>query len=208
MNSRQRFVFTVIALSLFGLFPSLVAAKSVVTQQADGILVKSASDTIRITPCGSAGLHIVSKPIAARTSTSYQPWIEQPCQPARFSVTERDGLTTLTTQLVQVRISANGEQLTFLDKTGGELLREINEHARRYDAVTVNSESLYGVSDRFRLVQRQALYGLGQHQAGLFNYRGAVVPLAQANCDVTVPLFVSTLGYGVLWNTASAGKLR
>ena len=33
--------------------------------------------------------------------------------------------------------------------------------------------------------------------------RGTVVELAQANSNVAIPLFVSTLGYGVLWNTAS-----
>jgi len=194
-----------IALSLL-IFPCLVSAHSLVTRQADGILFKSSSDTVRITPCGSAGLHIVAGPVTANRSTPSQPWIEKPCQSTRFGVTEKDEVTTLTTEFVQVRISATGDQLIFLDKNGNELLREITRGARRYEPATVNGESLYAVSDRFRLAQHEAVYGLGQHQAGLFNYRGAVVPLAQTNCDVAVPLFVSTLGYGVLWNTASVSS--
>jgi alpha-D-xyloside xylohydrolase len=206
MNSRPRLISAAIAFSLFGMFPCLVAPQSVVTRQTDGILVKGPSDALRITPCGLGGLHVVANPGSAKISTPYQPWIETPCQPVPFNVTEKDGVTTLTTELFQVRISTNGEQLIFLDKKGDELLREIGEGARRYEAVTINSESLYSVSDRFRLAQHEAVYGLGQHQAGLFNYRGAVVPLAQANCDVAVPLFMSTQGYGILWNTASASS--
>jgi len=206
MSSPRGFVSTAIALGLLVMFQGLAAAQSVVTREADGILVKSRSDSVRITPCGRTGLHVVTNPLPAKISTPYQPWIEKPCQTAPFNISEKDGVTTLSTEFVQARISANGEQLTFLDKKGDELLREISSGARRYELVTINGESLYSVSDRFRLAQHEAIYGLGQHQAGVFNYRGAVVPLAQANCDVAVPLFLSTQGYGILWNTASASS--
>ena len=49
----------------------------------------------------------------------------------------------------------------------------------------------------------EALYGLGQHQSGMFNYRGSVVELGQNNTDVAIPLLVSSKGYAILWNTAS-----
>ena len=46
---------------------------------------------------------------------------------------------------------------------------------------------------------RQAIYGLGQHQAGLLDYHGTTVRLQQANTDVGVPVLVSTAGYGLFW---------
>ena len=49
----------------------------------------------------------------------------------------------------------------------------------------------------------EAFYGLGQHQSGLFNYRGSTVELGQNNTDVAIPLLVSSKGYAVMWNTAS-----
>jgi alpha-D-xyloside xylohydrolase len=181
-----------------------VAGQPKVTQQSDGVLIQGSQDSVRITVCGPSVFHIVANPGQVKARAPYQPWIEKPCPLARFSLTEKDRIRTLTTELIQVRISADGEQLIFLDKEGKELLREIIRGARRYEPLTLGDESLYTVSDRFRPGQNVAFYGLGQHQSGLFNYRGAVIPLAQANCDVAVPLFVSTLGYGVLWNTASA----
>ena len=66
-----------------------------------------------------------------------------------------------------------------------------------------NGELMYAVEDRFYPAVREGLYGLGQHQNGVFNYRGTVVELAQANTDVDIPLLVSTQGYGIFWNSAA-----
>ncbi|MGB7264379.1 MAG: TIM-barrel domain-containing protein, partial [Terracidiphilus sp.] len=62
---------------------------------------------------------------------------------------------------------------------------------------------LYHIEDRFGPDATEALYGLGQHQSGMFNYRGSVVELGQNNTDVAIPLLVSSKGYAILWNTAS-----
>ncbi len=50
---------------------------------------------------------------------------------------------------------------------------------------------------------QRLLYGLGQHQNGMFNYRGATVELGQNNTDVAIPLLISSKGYGLMWNTAA-----
>jgi alpha-D-xyloside xylohydrolase len=62
---------------------------------------------------------------------------------------------------------------------------------------------LLHIEDRFGPDATEALYGLGQHQSGMFNYRGSVVELGQNNTDVAIPLLVSSKGYAILWNTAS-----
>ncbi|MGZ5247900.1 MAG: TIM-barrel domain-containing protein, partial [Flavitalea sp.] len=56
-----------------------------------------------------------------------------------------------------------------------------------------------------------AIYGLGQHQDGVFNYRGEQVNFFQNNTEVAVPFMVSVKNYGVLWDNYSltrAGDLR
>ncbi len=104
---------------------------------------------------------------------------------------------------MHVWIDLKNATLSFKDASGKSLLRESGNRGRRYIAAKVNGEYLFRVSDRFEPDPLEGFYGLGQHQSGVFNYRGAVIELAQANTDVAVPLFVSTNGYGVLWNTAS-----
>lgn len=50
---------------------------------------------------------------------------------------------------------------------------------------------------------QEALYGLGQHEAGFGSLRGQTVYLHQANRKIAVPMLVSTLGYGILVDTYS-----
>ena len=59
------------------------------------------------------------------------------------------------------------------------------------------------ITDRFSPAPVEAFYGLGQHQSGMFNYRGSTVELGQNNTDVAIPLLVSSKGYALLWNTAA-----
>jgi len=56
----------------------------------------------------------------------------------------------------------------------------------------------------FELSPNEAIYGLGQHQSGLLNYRGSVVKLEQENREIAIPFLVSSRGYGLLWNNAAA----
>jgi len=55
----------------------------------------------------------------------------------------------------------------------------------------------------FLLSRGEAIYGLGQHQDGLLDYRGTPVILEQVNREIAIPFFVSSNGYGVLWNNPS-----
>jgi alpha-D-xyloside xylohydrolase len=67
----------------------------------------------------------------------------------------------------------------------------------------LNGEKTFHVEDRFSPNFDEGFYGLGQHQSGMFNYRGATLKLAQNNTDVAIPLLLSSKGYGLMWNSAS-----
>jgi alpha-D-xyloside xylohydrolase len=61
----------------------------------------------------------------------------------------------------------------------------------------------WNVSTRFLLDPDEGIYGLGQHQDGLMNYRGHTVKLVQANTQSSNPFLLSTKGYGILWDNYS-----
>src|SRR5581483_608847 len=47
------------------------------------------------------------------------------------------------------------------------------------------------------------LYGLGQFQDGIWNWRGIPLELRQLNTQIAVPMLISSKGYGLLWDNAS-----
>jgi alpha-D-xyloside xylohydrolase len=182
----------------------VAAAKVTVEQQAWGVLVHNGAETLRITVCGSDAIHVVAGPGEPTAGSPATPWIVNPCTPDHFSFAQDDKAATISTEKVRVRIDLKNAALGFNDVSGHELLREFgNREPRHYEPAEVNGEKVYQVSERFWGQPLEGIYGLGQQQSGVFDYRGAVVELAQANTNVAIPFLVSTNGYGLLWNTAS-----
>jgi len=75
----------------------------------------------------------------------------------------------------------------------------VTQSPQGFDA-TIGKETLHLIVCSASILH---LYGLGQHQSGMFNYRGSTVELGQNNTDVAIPFLVSTKGYAVVWNTAA-----
>ena len=66
----------------------------------------------------------------------------------------------------------------------------------------------YELSLRLRSLSRtEKIYGMGQYQQEILNLKGAELELAQRNSQASVPFMVSTLGYGLLWNNPSVGRV-
>ncbi|WP_114783301.1 glycoside hydrolase family 31 protein [Botryobacter ruber] len=111
-------------------------------------------------------------------------------------------LRVLTKEL-QVEIAASTGDVIFRDKYGRELVKEASGSHPGFSPVTYGSEQTYQVQQAFQVADDEAFYGLGQHQAGLMNYRGWQVDLTQYNSVAAVPFLVSSKNYGILWDNNS-----
>ncbi len=168
-----------------------------------GAVLHNGSETVTITVHGPDVIHVVACPGAPKGASPATPWIIAAGEPQRPEVVRTADKTTLRTSKLSVEIDLKNGLLRFLDPDGKALLQESERVPRRYTPAEVNGEKLYRVDQRFFPDALEGIYGLGQHQSGVFDQRGTVVELAQANTNVSIPLFVSTLGYGLLWNTAA-----
>ena len=96
----------------------------------------------------------------------------------------------------------------FLRPDGEELLSERAPHfsapsQRRYRPA---GGDLHRCEVSFRAFPEERFYGLGQHQHGLLDQKGAVIELVQRNAEVSVPFALSNRGYGFLWNMPGVGR--
>lgn len=173
-------------------------------QTPAGLTAHNGREVLDVTICGDSLVHVVARPSDAPASTAPRPWMlarRESCPGAAFQFAQSGDETTLTTGQVVVSLSARTGALTFKSATGEELIKERPNLARTY--LPTHKEGLYHIEDRFSPDTTEGMYGLGQHQSGLFNYRGSTVELGQNNTDVAIPLLVSSKGYAILWNTAS-----
>ena len=67
----------------------------------------------------------------------------------------------------------------------------------------MRKRSTWQVQQTFVSPPDESLYGLGQHQEGIFDVREVPIRLQQANTNISIPFLLSSKGYGILWNNAS-----
>lgn len=122
--------------------------------------------------------------------------------PAAFTVSEKREMVFLKTKSVTVSIDKKNGVLSFADASGHPFLTEADSASR---IVRSSGEGTppWKIQQSFTASPDEFLYGMGQYQEGVWNWRGMPLELRQQNTQVVVPLLVSSRGYGVLWNNAS-----
>ncbi len=123
-------------------------------------------------------------------------------KPASVRLTRRDTAQsfTLATSVIQVEVDKQTGAVSFLGAAGQMLLRETAQ-GRQIAPATVAGAAVTSCTQSFDLSPGEGIYGLGQHQRGVWNYlTDGSVRLAQANTDVGVPVMTSSKGYVLLWD--------
>lgn len=108
-------------------------------------------------------------------------------------------------------VSSNGIMRFVNSDTGEELLAEQEpKRSTRIQPRTFKSvhSDLFHLEARFKAYDGERLYGLGQHQHGLLDQKGAVVELVQRNTEVSIPFLLSSRGYGFLWHNPAVGRVE
>jgi len=175
-------------------------------QTPNGLAASNNCEVLEVTVCGDSLIHVAARPLDAPVSTAARPWMLDPavfCPGAAFQFNQAGDKATLTTARLAISLSLKRGNLSFGLPQGESFLRENGNLPRTYYPAPGHTGKLYRIEDRFSPDSTEAIYGLGQHQNGLFNYRGSTVELGQNNTDVAIPLLVSSKGYAILWNTAS-----
>ena len=114
-----------------------------------------------------------------------------------------DELFLVSTPALMVYVSRYSGSVSFYDAAGKSLASGQTPH---FTAVEVEGKKAWSVQSRFSCAAEESFYGLGQHQAGEFDHRGRNEELFQYNTKVSVPMVVSTGGYGLLFDAYSLSR--
>jgi alpha-D-xyloside xylohydrolase len=112
----------------------------------------------------------------------------------------------LRTSRLKVTVARKDGAITYAEGNGNSLLVEAS---RTLTPARINGEDIYRSESFFNIYgAHEELYGLGQHQAGVWNYRGESVDIVPDNSNISVPLLVSSKGYGIFWNSMARSRFN
>ncbi len=172
------------------------------TTLKDGVIVHTANGNVRLKVVTEKIIRVSATPTSTfpkDTSLVVLPATGNP----KFTVREEKGNVCVVTPKIKAIVASPAGEVSFFDKLGNKLLQE-NPNGRTFTPITVEGTDGYTVQQTFRsLSDDEGIYGLGQHQANEFNYKGKNEELFQYNTKVSVPFIVSTQHYGLLWDSYS-----
>ena len=152
-----------------------------------GLELRTAEGVLTVEPWSDTIVHVRFGPPSY--FGNYNPSVVASPQKVRFDVRETSDAYLLSTPRLRLQIDKATCSVSFQESNGTTLLEEAER--------TIG----HGTLEAFRT--DAIVYGLGQHQDGLLDYRGSSVHLQQKNGDVGVPFLLSPAGFGILWNNAS-----
>ncbi|MBO5877586.1 MAG: DUF4968 domain-containing protein, partial [Bacteroidales bacterium] len=120
-----------------------------------------------------------------------------------FAVEQNGDTVVVSTSEIKANVLASTGEIWFTDMDGKVLLREEVGGGKSFSPIEVEGTHGYSFRQVFESPEDEAFYGLGQHQADEFNYKGKNEELFQYNTKVSVPFIVSNKGYGVLMDSYS-----
>ncbi|MBQ9324514.1 MAG: glycoside hydrolase family 31 protein [Clostridia bacterium] len=112
------------------------------------------------------------------------------------------------------RVTAAGwkmrAHIAFYNRKGDLLLEETDGE----NALILNARKFephlggdYALTATFRGQEGEHIYGMGQYQEEYLDWKGCTLELAHRNSQASVPMLISSRGYGFLWHNPAIGSV-
>lgn len=207
MKKNQLFLVGLLSMALF------IGCKSGPYQRtSDGIIVNLKTDNalatknIRLQVVNDDVIHVSATPGYKFSDKKSLITIYDKTQTTGWDAKEENGNVVLKTTSTIATVSLTTGEVTFSDINGNVLLAENKGGGKSFSDIEVEGTKAYTMQQVFESPADEAFYGLGQHQADEFNYKGKNEVLFQYNTKVSVPFVLSSKNYGILWDNYSLTK--
>jgi alpha-D-xyloside xylohydrolase len=177
-----------------------------VERQPDAVLFTLKEGALRVQICTNSILRTTQSPTASIPDTQQYVVNRTEWPATKWDLQQNDKTVTVSTDRMRVAVSRADATLAFADADGRSL---VQEGPNTLTPTTVNGEKTWRAEAFIGLWgSTEAFYGLGQHQSGVWNYHGELVDMAQDNTNISVPVLLSSSGYGIFWNNTSRSRFN
>ena len=118
-----------------------------------------------------------------------------------YTESSEDDLHIIATSGMSISINTTSWRCAFTDlSTGVEVLREGPRSLEATEDSDPNHTPSFIVEQSWERRLDEHIYGGGEYQSGFLERSGAPLEIVQRNTEAALPYFMSTHGYGLLWD--------
>lgn len=173
----------------------------------DGIVLKQQTGTLKLQVLTDNIIRVLYSPADSFPARKSLVAVEKTRPAVNWRLEADENSASIATGRIKAKVSLKTSTVSFFDSNGNLILSE-PDGGRTMTPAAVSGENTYNAEQVFDTPGGQGLYGLGQYQDGIMNYRNRDVLIVQANTISVVPFLLSTKGYGILWDNCSETKFR
>jgi len=177
-----------------------------VQRQGDAVVFTQERGFLKLQICSESVIHVLYSPSSTLEQHPNYVVIKKSWETPQWTMHETPDDITIATSRLKVKVTRLDGAITYSEADGNQLVQDAN---RWLNPVKVNGEDTYHAEAFISIYgSHEGLFGLGQHQAGVWNYRGESVDISQDNSNISVPLLVSSKGYAIFWNNQSRSRFN
>lgn len=171
---------------------------------------------LRIIPWGKNSLRIQASKWQHFPSENWA--LSEEYEDCNSEINIDENKATLVNGKIKVELSKFGK-IIFYNKENDVILKEYwrddNVFEGEYDSsLMVKARDFksiidgdYRLSVRFEANCDEKIFGMGQYQQCFLDLKGCDLELAQRNSQASIPFYISSKGYGFLWNNPAIGRV-
>ena len=177
------------------------------------LLWRNHGETLCIEPWGADSLRVRSVPMGELQDDRFALLDAAPCEDVEIKVNDETHAIIRCgkiTARVEVRGWKQRAHITFVNQKGETLLEETDGenalvlNARKFEPILGGD---YALTATFQGADGEHIYGMGQYQEEYLDWKGCTLELAHRNSQASVPMYISSRGYGFLWHNPAIGTV-
>jgi alpha-D-xyloside xylohydrolase len=181
------------------------SAQVTYTEESDGVLFSLPGNAkMKVQMCTDRIIRVVYTLQSTIPAPESYIVVKKTWDPASFTVEDGSSAVSITTSSLKVDVSKTTGAISYY--SGGALILQ-ETAAKVLSKKTVGTQTAYEGTIAFNNTADEGIYGFGQFQNGMLNQKSQSLELLQRNQTDCSPMFMSTRGFGVLWNNYSAMKV-
>ena len=181
-------------------------------QEGNSLVWRNKGETVLLTPWGSDSLRVRAVQMGDIRDDRFA--LLEPAECADTEIVIDGEQASIRCGRLTARLRIEGWQkrvhIAFYNQKGELLLSEIAEanalclRPRKWEPVLGGDNRL---TVAFEGQDGERIYGMGQYQEEVLDWKGCTMELAHRNSQASVPFYISSRGYGFLWHNPAIGQV-